>query len=854
MRHLFGTLVLLAALCASPSSAAITATGDVDPANPATWTANTTAYIGDSADGALTVNGGSTITSNIGYLGVTTGAAGTVTIDGAGSTWTDTHVDNLWDGSLGVGDMGNGTLRITNGGSFTSPGSGYIGYGSGGSGTLIVDGAGSTWSGLSELNVGGSGTATLRITNGGTVASSSGYIGSSNNATATVIVDGTGSTWSDAGDFDVGNSGKGTLTVTNGGTVTDNYGTIGNALSGPGTVAIDGAGSTWSNNGYLFVGYAGAGTLKTTNGSMVTSHYGFIGFGGSSGTVSIDGAGSKWVDLFDLYVGDAGKGTLEITNGATATSSRSSYIGYNSTASSAVLIDGAGSTWTNSGGLYVGYSGNGTLSITNGGAVSAAGDTLLACVAASTGTLNFGAHGGTLATESLGASPTQVTGSGTINASGLVSDVGLVFNSARSLVQTISWNGLPGQNIVINLNMSAPANNGMLGAGWTGVGSLTIQNGISVASNGGFLGYNSGSTGTATVDGAGSTWTDSGGLYVGYSGTGTLNIIGGGAVGATGVSVNSSSLLAIDVGRGSSLTVAGGSGTITNSGTVRLLAGAGVPAGNTYSPISAGTWSGYGLYQALGGTWNATSHQFTVSATQAGAAGTPIAIVLGQQQRVLVTDAATGAALGASFLAAAGRTPITFTGSLLGGSTLASLTGLLPPGDSVMSGWTCSTTGYAAGSPAYLSLAGSGNGGGFYAGSLEVWDYNGSTWSLFSADDLTYDGTFASFTVTSFGSFAVTGVAVMPGDANRDGSVDINDLTIVLTNFGQTGCVWPQGCMDGDPTGTVDVNDLTIVLANFGQTAGSSAAGPAAVPEPSAILLLAAGVVSLLACACRRRR
>ena len=55
-----------------------------------------------------------------------------------------------------------------------------------------------------------------------------------------------------------------------------------------------------------------------------------------------------------------------------------------------------------------------------------------------------------------------------------------------------------------------------------------------------------------------------------------------------------------------------------------------------------------------------------------------------------------------------------------------------------------------------------------------------------------------------------------PGDANGDGKVDVNDLTIVLANFGQTGMVWSQGEFTGD--GTVDVNDLTIVLANFGQS------------------------------------
>jgi hypothetical protein len=89
-----------------------------------------------------------------------------------------------------------------------------------------------------------------------------------------------------------------------------------------------------------------------------------------------------------------------------------------------------------------------------------------------------------------------------------------------------------------------------------------------------------------------------------------------------------------------------------------------------------------------------------------------------------------------------------------------------------------------------------------------------------------------------------------PGDANGDGRVDINDLTIVLANYGQTGCAWSQGCMDGDPTGAVDINDLTIVLANYGRTAG--AVGIGAVPEPGTLLLLAAGLAGLLARAWRR--
>jgi formylglycine-generating enzyme required for sulfatase activity len=96
---------------------------------------------------------------------------------------------------------------------------------------------------------------------------------------------------------------------------------------------------------------------------------------------------------------------------------------------------------------------------------------------------------------------------------------------------------------------------------------------------------------------------------------------------------------------------------------------------------------------------------------------------------------------------------------------------------------------------------------------------------------------------------AASTVPHLPGDANGDGRVDINDLTIVLTNFGMTGAVRSQGEFTGD--GTVDVNDLTIVLANFGEGTGSSA-GLAAVPEPAALLLSGIGLAGLLACGRRK--
>ena len=56
---------------------------------------------------------------------------------------------------------------------------------------------------------------------------------------------------------------------------------------------------------------------------------------------------------------------------------------------------------------------------------------------------------------------------------------------------------------------------------------------------------------------------------------------------------------------------------------------------------------------------------------------------------------------------------------------------------------------------------------------------------------------------------------------------------------------WSQGDFNSD--GRVDVNDLTIVLSSFGQSIGSSLGAAAAVPEPSALLLLGIGAVALAA-------
>src|SRR5205085_1083958 len=123
-----------------------------------------------------------------GEIGNASGATGTVTVDGMGSTWTNSQ--DLEVGAHG----GNGSLAITNGGAVSDTDS-EIGHDAGSTGHVTVDGAGSTWTNSSDLNVGYNGVGTMRVTNGATVTSVGGSIATFTGSTGTATIDGAGSAW-----------------------------------------------------------------------------------------------------------------------------------------------------------------------------------------------------------------------------------------------------------------------------------------------------------------------------------------------------------------------------------------------------------------------------------------------------------------------------------------------------------------------------------------------------------------------------------------------------------------------------------------------------------------------------------
>ena len=93
------------------------------------------------------------------------------------------------------------------------------------------------------------------------------------------------------------------------------------------------------------------------------------------------------------------------------------------------------------------------------------------------------------------------------------------------------------------------------------------------------------------------------------------------------------------------------------------------------------------------------------------------------------------------------------------------------------------------------------------------------------------------------------------GDANLNGTVNLDDFNVLAANFGMTNRTWQQGDFTYD--GRVTLDDFNALAANFGLSAGAN--GPtaedwsalaSAVPEPATVSVVATALIL----ARRRRR
>jgi len=112
---------------------------------------------------------------------------------------------------------------------------------------------------------------------------------------------------------------------------------------------------------------------------------------------------------------------------------------------------------------------------------------------------------------------------------------------------------------------------------------------------------------------------------------------------------------------------------------------------------------------------------------------------------------------------------------------------------------------------------------------------------------ITREGAFT--TAVSGSNLQLVWTTVLHGDTNGDNVVDAADYIAIKTNLGLTGtgATLEKGNVTGamGVDGTVDWDDLQLLMANFGKTLGAPA-----TPEPATLGLLAIGALALL----RRRR
>ena len=316
--------------------------------------------------GTLNVCGGGLVSDSIGYIGVLGGSVGYVNVSGTGSQWNTSGFNQLY-----IGDYGQGTLSLSNGGVVSSYGA-LLGFQSGSSGTVTVAGVGSQWNNAASMYLGTLGQGTLTVQSGGAVNNTFNLevAPADANGNGTVLVTGAGSQLNIGLTTYLGEVGQGTLTIQNGG-VMNNSGDLivaSNAASGTGAVTVTGVGSQLNNGGGMYLGVYGQATLTIQAGGVVNNNYIFV----LADDATVTGVGSQLNIGDTMYLGVTGQATLTIQNGGVV-SSNGANIGYQSGTTGTVTVTGAGSQWTNAGGLIVGDYGQGALTVQNGGGVSAAG-------------------------------------------------------------------------------------------------------------------------------------------------------------------------------------------------------------------------------------------------------------------------------------------------------------------------------------------------------------------------------------------------------------------------------------------------------------------------------------------------
>jgi T5SS/PEP-CTERM-associated repeat protein/autotransporter-associated beta strand protein len=498
----------------------------------------------------------------------------------------------------------------------------------------------------------------------------------------TVWTDGTGN-WFNAGNWSAGVPGSSTAAqINNGGTAQITASgaqagdvTLGLGSSDSGTLSISGPGDL---NATLHIGESGIGVVTISNGGSGSGGFIMGDNAGSSGTATVSGSGSTWTTPATCFVGFNGNGSLSITDGGSV-SATATTIAENAGSTSTVSVDGTGSTW-NSGNLdAVGGNGSGALMVTNGGSVSS-GVAVVGRNPGSQGSVTVDGIGsswtasGTLAIgDNGGAGTLNITNGATVSSS----EGHLAGGNGSTATVTVDGAGSTWEN--------SDPHAGQLYVGASGSSAmLSITNGGKVSNSDGYIGFGGTGSGTVIVDGTGSTWTNSGNLYVGGSNTGPgvtgiLRIQNGGTVKATATTVWSPGTLEIGLSPTLNGTLAFKGGTLRTLANTSFAKNASLGTGgatvdsNNFNSTLSGTITGIGSFAKI------NTGTITLSGANTYTGGTTVS------DGTLLVNNTAGSGTGTAAVQVSAGT-LGGTGTIAGAVTIGNGTGadaFISPGTSV---------------------------------------------------------------------------------------------------------------------------------------------------------------------------
>ncbi|NLS20067.1 autotransporter domain-containing protein [Rhizobium sp. P40RR-XXII] len=382
----------------------------------------TQVLLGYGGDGELTVSGGGQVNSVLAAFGWDPGSSGILTVTGPGSTFDVTA-------AFSIAIAGRANITVADGGTVHNGAGVEIG-----SGGATVTGAGSRW--ISDGDVSLVGDTTLAVLDGGTFTgggySNIGYT----NAASTLKVSGSGSKFTSLNDASIGVAGIGALTVADGGVFA--------VTSGKMFIATN----TYMDRpttGMLNIGSA-TGDTPTVAGTIDAST---IAFGPGTGTIVFNHTGNPDGSDYSFAPVITGTGTIDHLAGNTiltgSNSAGSDFTGTLNLSGGSLTVDGTLGDTTSKNAIVnvtgaANLTGSGTIagsvSVGNGGTLSGRAGTTLAIGG------NLSLASGSITNAALGARSApalfEVGGNLTLGGTLNVSDAG---NFGRGVYRLFDYGG-----------------------------------------------------------------------------------------------------------------------------------------------------------------------------------------------------------------------------------------------------------------------------------------------------------------------------------------------------------------------------------------------------------------------------